>query len=58
MSLFDKIKTIYPSLIDIDFHPIFGTIVLQNDSDEKGDYIKEWKHLTFAKPTDSQLALA
>lgn len=53
MSLFDKIKTIYPSLTDVDFHLIFGTIVLQNDGD--GDYIKEWKHLTFAKPSDSKL---
>lgn len=55
MSLFDKIKTIYPSLTDVDFHPAFGTIVLQNDSDEKGDYIAKWNHPTLAKPNDSEL---
>ena len=55
MNLFEKIKTIYSSLTDVDFHPAFGTIVLQNDSDGKGDYIKEWNHLTFAKPSDSEL---
>lgn len=55
MSLFDKIKTIYPSLTDVDFHPVFGAIVLQNDSDEKGDYIAKWDHPTLAKPSDSEL---
>jgi hypothetical protein len=55
MSLFDKIKTMYPLLTDVDFHPIFGTIVLQNDGDEKGDYIAKWNHLTFAKPSDNEL---
>jgi len=55
MSLFNKIKTIYTSLTDADFHPIFGTIVLQNDSDEKGDYIAKWYHPTLEKPTDEQL---
>ena len=55
MSLFDKIKTIYPSLTDVDFHPIFGTIVLQNDSNGQGDYIAKWNHLTFAKLSDSEL---
>jgi hypothetical protein len=55
MSLFDKIKTIYPSLTDVDFHPAFGTIVLQNDSDGKGDYIQKWSHPTLSKPSDSEL---
>jgi hypothetical protein len=54
MSLFDKIKTIYPSLKDVDFEPIFGSIVLQNDGD--GDYIAQWNHPTLEKPTDTQLA--
>ena len=56
MSLFDKILTIYPSLTDVDFHPAFGTIVLQNDSDGKGDYIAKWDHPTLVKPTNTQLA--
>ena len=56
MSLFEKIKLIYPSLIDADFHPMIGTIFLQNDSDGRGDYIKEWNHPTLARPTDEELA--
>jgi hypothetical protein len=53
--LYDKIKSIYPELTDADFG-IFGTIALQNDSNGKGDYIKEWNHPTLAKPTDEELA--
>jgi len=53
MTLYDKIKSIYPSLEDKDF---FTVITLQNDSDEKGDYIAKWEHPTLAKPTDAQLA--
>jgi hypothetical protein len=29
---------------------------LQNDSDDKGDYIAKWEHPTLPKPTDEQLA--
>ena len=54
-SLYEKIKTIYSDLTDDDFGPR-GTIHLQNDSDGRGDYIKEWNHPTLAKPTDAQLA--
>jgi len=53
MTLYDKIKTIYPSIEDKDFLTV---ITLQNDSDGKGDYIKEWNHPTLPKPTDEQLA--
>ena len=53
--LYDKIKTIYPELTDTDFNPMNGTIILQNDSDGKGDYIAKWDHPTLAKPTDEQL---
>ena len=52
--LYDKIKTIYPSLIDNDFLPN-GSILLQNDSDGKGDYIKVWNHPTLTQPTQAQL---
>jgi hypothetical protein len=52
--LYDKIKTIYPSLIDNDFLPN-GSILLQNDSDGKGDYIKVWNHPTLTRPTQAQL---
>jgi hypothetical protein len=55
MTLFEKIKTIYPSLTDEDLSPD-GVITLQNDSDGKGDYIAFWNHPTYPKPTDAQLA--
>ena len=32
-----------------------GTIVLQNNSDGKGDFIAEWNHPSLSKPTQSQL---
>jgi hypothetical protein len=51
-TLYDRIKAIYPELTDRDF---MDTIRLQNDSDGKGDYIKEWNHPTLARPTDDQL---
>ena len=53
MTLYDKIKTVYPSLTDKDFMTV---IILQNDSDGKGDYIASWNHPTLAKPTDEELA--
>lgn len=53
MTLYDKIKLIYPSLEDKDFMTV---IRLQNDSDGRGDYIADWEHPTLAKPTDEQLA--
>jgi len=52
MTLFDKIKAIYPSLEDKDFLTV---ITLQNNSDGKGDYIAKWEHPTLAKPTDEEL---
>jgi len=53
MTLYDKIKTLYPSLEDKDFMTV---ITLQNDSDGKGDYIAKWEHPTLPKPTEEQLA--
>ena len=54
MTLYQKIITLYPELADYDFAD--GDIKLQNDSDGKGDYIKEWNHPTLAKPTDEELS--
>ena len=54
MTLYEKITTLYPSLTNEDFAPE-GTIMLQNDSDGRGDYIREWNHPTLAKPTQEQL---
>jgi XkdW protein len=55
MSLYDQIIAIYPTLTSADFSPITGTILLQNDSDGKGDYIKSWNHPTHPQPTQEQL---
>jgi len=54
--LYEKIKQLYPQLTDNDFSPLFGIILLQNDSDGRGDYIAKWEHHTLAKPTEEQLA--
>ena len=54
--LFQKIIAIYPTLTIDDFSPVKGTIVLQDDSDGKGAYIKEWNHPSLPKPTEEQLA--
>jgi hypothetical protein len=55
MSLYEKLIKLYPELTDEDFGSR-GTILLQNDSDGKGDYIAKWDHPTLAKPTEEQLA--
>ena len=55
MTLYEKITTLYPSLTNEDFTPDTGTIMLQNDSDGRGDYIREWNHPTLAQPTQEQL---
>jgi len=54
MNLYEKIKSIYPSLTENDFS-LKGTIRLQNDSDGNGDYIKSWNHPTLTRPTEAQL---
>ena len=53
MTLYEKIKSIYPDLTDRDF---MDTIILQNDSDGRGDYIAKWEHPTLPRPTEEQLA--
>jgi hypothetical protein len=50
--LYEKIKQLYPSLTDKDFMTV---IILQNDSDGKGDYIKFWNHPTLKQPTQEEL---
>jgi len=52
--MYEKIIVLYPELADFNFAS--GVIVLQNDSDGKGDYIAKWEHPTLAKPTDEELA--
>jgi hypothetical protein len=58
MTLYEKIIAIYPELTGEDFTPSRGTIMLQNDSDGRGDYIKSWTHATLTQPTEEQLASA
>ena len=53
MTLFEKIKALYPELTDRDFITV---IRLQNDGDGKGDYIATWDHPTLPRPTEGQLA--
>ena len=52
--LVTKIKKVHPSLSDDDLNNP-EIIVLQNNSDGRGDNIAKWKHPTLAKPTQSQL---
>lgn len=52
MTLYEKIITIYPELKPEDF---LSVIRLQNDSDGRGDYIREWNHPTLSQPTQEQL---
>lgn len=52
MTLYEKIKNLYPELTDRDFTTV---ILLQNELDERGDYIAKWEHPTLAKPTEDQL---
>ena len=53
MLLLEKIISLYPELANFDFTK--GVILLQNDSNGKGDYIKVWNHPTLTKPTKNQL---
>lgn len=52
MTLYEKVINLYPDLQPQDFLTV---IRLQNDSDGKGDYIAEWNHPTYAKPTEAKL---
>jgi len=53
MTLYEQITALYPELTSDDFTTV---ITLQNDSDGRGDYIREWNHPTLSEPTPEQLA--
>ena len=66
MTLYEKIISIYPELAptkdasgndvsNIAFKNLI--IMLQNNSDGKGDYIAKWEHPTLPRPTDEQLGV-
>ena len=52
--MYEKIIKLYPELEN--FYFASRLIIIQNDSDGKGDYIKSWNHPTLAQPTAEQLA--
>lgn len=56
MTLYEKITSLYPELTEADFRPVVGTIILQNDSDGRGDYIAKWEHPTLPRPIEEELA--
>jgi len=56
MTLTEKIIALYPDLQVEDLMVPFGPILLQNDSDGRGDYIAKWDHPTLPRPTEEQLA--
>ena len=56
MTLIEKIISVRPKLSISDFSLLEGTIIIQNDSDGKGDYIKEWNHPTETQPTEEELS--
>ena len=55
MTLIEKIKSIYPQLTHRD---LIDYIIVRDDSDGKGDYIKSWNHPTLTRPTEAQLEAA
>ena len=52
VNMYDQIIAVYPELTFNDF--INGTIMLQDDSDGKGPYIREWN---YSKPLPAGLKL-
>lgn len=53
MTLYEKIKAIYPQLEMKDF--LDSHIMLEDKSDGNGAYIAKWEHPTLPRPTDEQL---
>ena len=57
MSLYEKIVAKHPELKPEDFHPVSGSILLQDDSDGFGPRIEKWNHPTLAQPSDEELGI-
>ena len=53
-TLFHKIQALY-SYIDLNIEIDKGNVVIQNDMDGTGEYIKTWNVSGKSKPTTSQL---
>jgi hypothetical protein len=54
MDLYTKILNAYPELTESDFHPLSGTILLQDDGDGVS-YIAKWEY-SKAVPTGLKVA--
>jgi hypothetical protein len=54
MELWQQITQAYPELIDDDFATFTNQIILQDDSDGIGAYIREWN---YSKPIPEGLSL-
>ena len=54
MGLWERIIAVYPELTDADFHPSFGSILLQDDSDGEGAFIAKWD---YSKPIPEGMKL-
>jgi hypothetical protein len=54
MSLYDSIIQALPELENSEEFGIKGSILLQNDADESGDYIAKWE---YSKPIPQGLKL-
>ena len=55
-TLVERLKKLEPSLTDRDFSPtVDGTIILQDDANGKGAYIKSWNHPSITQPTDDAI---
>lgn len=52
-TLYEKIITLYPGIKTED--NLLDGVILQNDSDGRGDYIKIWNNTEFTEPTQEQL---
>lgn len=55
MDLYSKLLANFPTLTANDFHPITGTILIQNDANGNGDYIAKWNYTNIPKPDITQL---
>lgn len=54
MTLWEKIVEIYPELTNSDFDPMFGSILLRDDSDGNGAYIAKWE---YSKPCPKEFKI-
>ena len=52
MGIYEEIIAVYPELTDSDI--FIKDIIIQNDSDDKGDWLREWN---YSKPIPAGLKL-